>query len=365
MRSSVLAIALAIAAPVALAAQSAAPDLATIPGVIKPFPPDAQAGWGMYLPADVTSAQKATMKTNLLAIYDVFVRTPVLQHPMGFTVFPFRHTLPLDRVMNDERRALAYNFNFNFIWHWVDQTTHEVHASGDGEGGGFYVTVNRPGCIFGDQAPQLVDAQGPMWYEPSAPADLHGLPWYSTESDFGCVVITKRAQPLFVHVSRERFLRKVIADIKEQGKTFDQMRTAYRQLGRTADIAELDRNDAPRLERLRAFETYLAGMSSTARALPAYVDFGKYATAPPNEVFSDHNDPPYVVGFVTPNPELFDRTLPRTAVQLVTMRFHCHSVGCRDDGEGPFFKNYQRLYRAVLEQLDWHALEALVSGGGS
>jgi len=342
-------------------------DLGSIPGSVKPWPVNSES-WGYNAADDVTLAQKAAVKANVEAVYNVFARTPVIAQPKGFTVWRFRGMVPSDRIMYDDRQwAIPAQFGFNFIWHWMREDDHIIHSNGEGEGGGFEVAINSLRCIFEDDGrPFMEDAQGGMYFAPVVVGKRFGFPQYHA----GCIVMTRRNAPLFLPVPRERVLRKLIADQKESGKAIEEMLGAYRKLGRTDDVRMLEANDAPRRNRVRYLEQMLAAMTPAERAKPAYLNL-RYPSVDSVNVFgSPEANDPMVQLLVTANPDFYDRTLPRTAIQTITSTFGCWQqknysnpnalqATCDVENE-PFFRSYAQLFKSIRDQLDWAALTALL-----
>lgn len=130
-----------------------------------------------------------------------------------------------------------------------------------------------------------------------------GLPVY----DGGLLVIARNDRPLFRPASFERLARWVLAELDH--RQFES-RTGASERERAARAAEVRRELTASFERLSPAERAAPGCF-TGRE----VDFGSRL-----RLVVPAADPRCDTRMVEPNPEYFDRRLPRSAIQLVTLR---------------------------------------------
>lgn len=111
------------------------------------------------------------------------------------------------------------------------------------------------------------------------------------------------------------------------------------------------------LERLAQLESRLAAMSPEERRGPAW-----YKRHPDGVRRLDYGDivAPGTVGarpLVVPNPGFFDTSLPKTAMQLVSVPYAGHYLSSRAKGE---VERAIVVPATVVEQLDWRAVAAML-----
>ena len=178
------------------------------------------------------------------------------------------------------------------------------------------------------------DDKGAMYWEPSRTGEIQGYPLYAP----GIAVITRNERPIFRPVSRERAMRFMVSK-------------------NTKDVAELTQPaQANQVKRLRAciarMEQELSALSPEERALPAYLAttrvVGHDAACDPFSTAAD----PKARRIVAENPDFYDRTLPRSAIQVVLMNLSMFNRNAPDQ---------RAQYNRVAEGMDVPALAELTT----
>lgn len=139
------------------------------------------------------------------------------------------------------------------------------------------------------------------------------------------IVIAKQGSAPYRNVSKEEWLRHEIADIK-------------------ASIAKFEGEPVPQLDaRVRELEAELADFTPAERQSPACMSSSRR-----KGTFADC-DEPGADFIVKVNPDYFDRNLPKTAIQLITISTPNHA---RDDD-----KMLAPIVRAAVEAMDLTELQ--------
>jgi hypothetical protein len=277
---------------------------------------------------------------------------PLLGQPHGFDVLPrmFVSQSDVDGNADTKRPQVARYFSGFDLVNYVDDGK-GIHIDTRSAAAQLLVMVNDyPSVFTGVLAGNGVhgdpqndeDDEGQFFADVPEPSETkHGFPVYGD-----WVVITRTPAPIFLPVTRERYLKVVIA-------RFDHTLTralSHKVANPTNDptlataLSELDRLIQERRSILNEMKQRLASMSATERALPAYVDSTDAIERMPK--FDD--GPGDSHGIVYFNPALFDRALPKTAPQMIAVKIV--------PGEGELTDIVQKLDAAI----DWNGLAALL-----
>jgi hypothetical protein len=158
-----------------------------------------------------------------------------------------------------------------------------------------HISINDPTELYayGGHNLQAVDEDGnPILTFFAVVGEVGGLPLYDNQM----IVVAAQGKPLFVAISRERFIRSMIKGFNAQSAKDPDYKPAN-------DMVIKDLN------------AELAEMSPAERALPAMGGGGMSIPSnlmPPGQ--------PGGTPLVIFNPNYFDQTLPRTAIQLIVVR---------------------------------------------
>ncbi len=243
--------------------------------------------------------------------------------------------------------------------------------------------------------PYAEDSSGHMYLEPPVVGQLAGSPIY----DGGMVVMTKITRPMFLPVTRERFLLSQIAAARQglsdyegerahgtpEGSWAEEKEEAIRVFEKSlrglskrdpAHADELRKDFLTRLDvtetvkrqegayykldtqagvesfskRIKSLEAELAALSVEERHAPAYL--GGPSDRP--SLLSDAG--PEARRLVVPNPDFFDRSAPRTSLQTL-------AIASPQLNQRRYFRALLRLRATVREQLDYQQLQNLLHAG--
>jgi hypothetical protein len=189
-----------------------------------------------------------------------------------------------------------------------------------------------------------------VFLEPRVSTTVAGRTSYRM-SDYGEVVVLTNGRPLWLPLTQEQFLRAVMNQVRL-------MRADEIEKGRTGSYPSISDDESFWVKRLHVFEKELAALTPGERQQPAYW------SDPPR-------DNPFLSGLtkretygarlvVMTNPDYFDPSLPRTAVQLIACEFDF--LGTHDaDEPGPAYSSTVRLFW----QFEYDKLAALIEGAGA
>jgi hypothetical protein len=318
--------------------------LATIALVFSVAPSRAQShaakqlagGWtpsftqGDFAPA--TMSQRASMERAMQAVITVLKSSPAVARPIGYCLSPLISLTPPQPQWRGAAASKGWPawgyLGITALNHTASQSKCVNPANekiGEDErpvATAFDINANFIGAIFDKaewQTPIDSDAVGPMFTEPKrAEADVAGLPTYQGDRQQVNVVIKKSAQPLFVKVTKERFLKAMAATQRTYGN----------------------------VEKAREYEKLLASMSADERASQAVLR--NFTTAE-----NPFEGPMEAKPLVTPNLAFFDRTRPADLQLLIVM------VPPECDGDDACAISRPAVLKA-LREMDWNALAALV-----
>jgi hypothetical protein len=330
-----------IATAVPASAQKLAPSsrqaaAATHPGKLV-MRPDQLSGAAARSPAARAMAE---------AILAIVQRDAALTHPVGYEVTLHRE------VGQDGEVPIGAPFYAGAAWDVWGYSVFTVPAGGevvDTDGRfGMSILANSISC---DPAvvEDVPDHGLPIVTGTQKTGDYRGHPIY----DGQCVVITSSAEPPYVPVSRERFMRMHLSALhaeQERGKK---------------TIADLDPNTRAKLAPdLAAFdravaeeEARFAAMSAADRAAPATIDWGAGGNWKTAQLVPPDRDG--AVRLMSPNPAIFDAKLPATKAQVVTVFLPFVQRGVKPPRleEDSLRRSHAA---AIRDGLDWSALEAMV-----
>jgi hypothetical protein len=266
-----------------------------------------------------SAAELAALRTALTRLEQVVHDTPMLTAPRGFDVHARQRLdrgCPGNPVLCRQAPLPGWiDFDFEPYYRRPDGKVMTMKVPPDVE-----VAFNDPAAAYvGHHAgSDLTDVSGNMIVGPLIEAERAGT---VAILDTGVVILGRNPRPFFVPASREQYLRALVA----------------RAVSRSQPVEE--------------FRDELAALSSEQRRTPAYIDgtgrlvAASHEKAPP--LFQFNSDDLAALSpeqrRATPlfifNPDYFDPALPRTALQLITVRF----LGARDTNlEGIRLRLYDR-----------------------
>lgn len=307
----VLALVVLLAAGVAPAQQDAAS--AQAPGRV--FPPTTDVVGKVVSPAEAT-----TMNRKVGAILDTLLQTPALAQPRGFSIrqhirlYTPPPGMPKHHPAVAKAQVLLQRINLQDKATVVDKATGT--SGGVGEGPTVHLHANDQTAQFAN--PMDRDAQGNNYYElPVTPRTLHGFPLLKVRTR-EVIVIAKAGRQPFAHVTKQRYLEGRIAE-------------ARKQAGASGG-------------KLQQLEDELASLSPEEKGSPACRSSRRKRGT--SFVPCQDSGAQYIV---TLHPDYFDKALPKTALQLLTISVA--PQGSRLD------KLLEPVLRSAVEQLDLAALQ--------
>ena len=310
-----------LAAGLALAAPAAAqqdPASAAAPGRVFPLGSEVRD-------RRLSKADGAAVIAKVDKLLGRLLATPALADPHGFsinrhiTVDSLEPGMPAWHPAAAEASILLKAINLN------NGSTRDAATGtygGVGEGPAIRIRVNDLTALY--PWPGADDDRPTFYYLTTKPDDRGGFPMLKFRSREH-VIIAKPGRLPFRHVTKQAYLERAIADER-------------------AGIAKFGGEPVPGLEKGLADKlAELAALSPTERAAPAC----EGSELQRGTSFTPCNEPGanYIV---TVNPDYFDRSLPKTAIQLV-------SVSVPQEG-GVGHKVLQPIVRAAVAALDLDAI---------
>jgi hypothetical protein len=176
---------------------------------------------------------------------------------------------------------------------------------------------------------------------PEASETRHGFPVYGD-----WVVMMRKPVPIFLPVTRERYLKVVIGRLDHTiaRAEANQVKNPTNNPAIAAALAERDRALQDIRKSMDEMKQRLASMSPQERALPAYVDSTDALNRMPT--FSDGPGDAHAIVYY--NPALFDPAVAKTAPQMIAVKIA--------PGEGELTDIVSLLDAAI----DWKGLAALL-----
>ena len=137
----------------------------------------------------------------------------------------------------------------------------------------------------------------PVLREPRTVGEIQGFPIYRNSDGSEFIVLCRTGKPYWLPITREQYvsswIKTIEADIAESGPIPDH------------------------LERLKRHKNAIARMSAAERQSQARHQWGEDPYEPPlAPVGSQEGDP-----LITANPQWYNPSLPRTAFQIITVKF--------------------------------------------
>ncbi len=194
---------------------------------------------------------------------------------------------------------------------------------------------------------ELNDEQGRAFFlEPFAVARAEGgLSIYRLDSRTEEVVVTN-GRPLWIPAASEQFLLAMMTKVRKQ---------------RAKEIED-SRGSIPEEESLfvrflRGYEKELAALSPAERQQPAY-----YARSNENPMHSGlvRANAPQARLVEIINPDYFDRSLPRTAIQLIACYYHYNVPFSSEEPENSKTSITLRMLNSLTRGLEYEKLAALI-----
>lgn len=278
-------------------------------------------------------------------LYEIFSRSKPLNPPVGFEITRYRTV--------SKGTPIPATFRMMFFGYYRAgagkplQVDRETAATMD-------VYINRIRVLEENDYPVGEDEKGYFVYAPESTTQRFGYPVYHRApglKPFEKIVITNIKRPLFVPVSRERYLRSLI---QKEEKELQRLTSAYNTAKQNKqNLTHYEFNLKVKREQKKAYEDELAAMSQEQRNSQAWHPHYRqlYKGGP---ISSGLAEPGYKGArpLVTVNEEFFDRSLPRTAFQIIVVEIPSKL-------SSSVFVN--TIPEKVLANLDWKALEGLLA----
>ncbi len=261
------------------------------------------------------------------------------------------------------------------------------------------IAVNNLGIVFSSLPVLNRDSDGFLLPEPQRDGERQGMPVYKNDGRV-VAVLTRSSNPLWVPVSRERYLQASIAKLardtgqppadevaeKKPGKGKGKKGKKGEEPGETApakrgmpiiieegrswvdpdsqqEWVERSRTLSSDMskpleimkERLGTLQEELASLTPEQRQQQARVDISSLSSGESPSLLP--LDSTGGVGVVTPNFDFFDRKLPADAVQLVTVQWKFDGVPVYDPEQADISENLHngRLLE-IYKGIDWKKL---------
>ncbi len=228
------------------------------------------------------------------------------------------------------------------------------------------ISVNNLGQVFSHLRVLCRDSEGFLLPEPQRDGERQGIPAYLNDGHV-VAVLSRNPAPLWLPVSRERYLKAAIATLGTQlssveGRPVKQIlveegrswidpgnEKIWVEKSRTV-TGEVEEAAEQLSERMRRLQSELDALPPELRQQQARVDTtvrGDDGISPLLPLESSAG-----VGVVTPNFEFFNRKLPADAVQLVTLQWKFNGTPVFDPDKTGITENLQNgklleIYRTV------------------
>ncbi len=360
------------------------------------------AVWAGLNPTSL-SPEHLIVREKLIWLANVFKQVKTLNPPMGMEVWPVVHVgrsyLWEDPGLPGPLPSHIYLAFHGYYLVCQRRPKCEVQLGTVFDIGGFVVSVNSIGAMYGRPKPQWQDEQGAMFPAPRIVGQVAGFLEYNT----GFIVLTRIRRPLWLLVSQERFIRYQIRYFKEElaaaekdvakGSPYQQwLREKEKRLRVAEDTyRELQKSDSKRAEEVRtgmekmerevgerlkadeaktqagmreglerarrhiqALEAELASLSPAARASPAYCS-GDLKQRPSGLADEGMEG---AAAVVATNSAFFDPKLAKTSVQLLAVKEYPKVQVMSGDTKNEAILR-QKLVE-ILKTLDWKLLESFL-----
>jgi hypothetical protein len=309
----------------------------------------------------LTAADVAAYQARAASIFGLYHALPQLANPVGFDVIS--HALiELRDIDGDADSDVPHPKQAAQIFQV--QLTPVLEALRPGEVRGEQadliafadIRVNDLSCLTTSARNAAHDAAGNFyWQVPTPTRTFNGYSVYDHGGDQECMLMTSRKVPLFVAVTRERFLKAIVvarrakldtvrADNAKMAALLSKLPDSDRSM-----LTQIDSLTGVLRQTLAADERRLAALSPAERQSPAYVTnkpltIGLHLPDP-----VDANDPD-AMPLVELNRALFDRSLPRDAPQIITVVVW--------GSDSPDFQ--KRISERFRSEIPWGALAKLL-----
>ncbi len=245
----------------------------------------------------LTKLERDIYMKKLQRIEDVFKQVKMLNPPMGVEVRPALYILWIYEGKNHEKMPISQlpvmgKFSL-FVFEYLDiPEQHKTIVASEGCTQDIY--INAINSVIAGSASlsetcepwKFMRSEGTIYSVPKYGGERQGFPVYNK-----MIVITNNPKPLWLQLSREEFLRDRLC--QEAGP---------HALGNARQLKE-----------------ELDSLSPEGRESPAYI--ANIPESDPRHRASGMGDPgdPGARAVVRINPDFFDKSLPRTAFQLITV----------------------------------------------
>jgi len=287
------------------------------------------------------------------ALFDVFRRDSAITSPVGYMVKVHRVVGSRGAELGRDPAMAYYAGVSGAYWgYFLKDGKADPDASGktpiDAYVNTLWACPYSEDYTVEDRGKPMADAGPPILAGPRKTGELRGHPIYNGQ----CVVITNRAEPPFLPVTRERYMKLELIgmhakiDRLRKQVDYDHLDPKWR--------AAYDDMSAQANQIIAAREAELARMSPEDRAAPAAV---RHNGGDDSTLVSP--DEPDGIPLVTINPAFFDHSLSasRAQVIIVNLPFLQSDVKPERTPDEPARRAHAEKIR---DQLDWAALEAMV-----
>ena len=299
-----------------------------------------------------TAAEKDEARRVGVRIVSEMRGAPLLGKPVGFDVLPrvFVEQADIDGNGDSKRPRVARYFGGFDLVNYVDEGKGPV-VDTRSAAAQITVTVNDYPSVFTDvlsgngghgDPRNNEDEDGQFLSDvPDPSGTRHGFPVYGD-----WVVMMRKPVPIFLPVTRERYLKVVIARMDHTiiRANANKVQNPTNNPALTAALAERDRALQEIRTALDQMKQRLASMSAKERELPAYVDSTEAIDRMPK--FSDGPGDAHAIVYY--NPALFDTAVAKTAPQMIAVKIA--------PGEGELTDIVSQLDAAI----DWKGFAALL-----
>ena len=253
----------------------------------------------------LTAAEKDAFAKDMQELAAVFHETPVLSSPKGIDADASADLdLPCAKDSCKQSRVKG-KLGISLVFFCESKDGKPMRAqSGNAS---FTVFTNLQEVLASKNSlwyNGMRDEQGnEIFFEPKKVKDVDGFPLYEN----GMMVIAKNNKPVWVPATVEQFLKLIIRDLKAE------VEKSYKNL--PPEMAA-QQPENPLSAMVKNMEAELAGLSPEKRKAPAYfISQQRMMLGPPIVDKSEPDARPLVMV----NPDYFDKSLPRTAVQLIVI----------------------------------------------
>lgn len=280
------------------------------------------------------TADAASYKRHLERLRDSLLKQPVFNPPKGVEVIGYFR--PNDSLPKNTRLPVPGFGYLRFHFYHRDPKTGKpirICCTTDE----IYVSINDPGKGFTPYTE--FKFQTPAFYEPKQTGNVAGYPVYRMEGGDEMLLLNRSRVPMWIPVTREEYVtaalaywEKLAAENPPEDTITPQIVSRHRAA--LAAMSPEERKMQARTQRWDAFEPSLAPVGS---------DEGQ--------------------ALVRVNPAWYDPKLPRSAFQLITLRFS-YSGTMNPDTPGPTQHGDIAPYRVwqALHTSDWQEISTVLTG---